>query len=897
MAFWVNTIAFTFVFAIANAAPAIDWGSSPVFADQTALLLGGTFTNESKVTIAVHTSNSTVSGVVLDVIQASEGSIKFIIPKGMPAAQWDVTVDGSASHTLNAPVLWWVHGDQTRTATPGGHLRVLGNCVHYDSAQRKAAKANLEKAKMAMSQAIESVEEDASAAIITAVQRLTAAQTQYNTAASASASILRLTPIATSMATTTAPIILSSFAANSTAWSAWFDVPTDLQPGEYTVELANSLAPTNFIKLESFISPAEPKVSTVSVVSPTQLAVVKPWTATDAKVFRVGDYGAYGLPPVSGVGEWVNASVAIQKAIDAAAAAGGGTVFFDRGTYFVNSSYGFTIPWGVRLQGEGKELVEIIFSQMWNVSDTGAVKPGSAASGALALFRGPEVGAGAWAVSNLTVYVTGFHNIVFYVNNRTRGFEMTECRVTADSFLGNTGPHTARDHHSNWTWGLNDNGALLNLQGSEYLVEDNDLYSDSAVITSTTGPNICPVQMNNKTVMAHCHGSMWGTIRNNRIYNSGPSHFMAQWKQIIFEQNQIVGVSVVAGGQSLGTGPGGGYAHHVYHHANRIQFVWGGDREIVTFDDAGAAYLGAVEAVSADGLTITLKEDARTSVSGEWGGWDGSAVTVLNGTGVGTWRRVVRSGIDATDNAGEWFNAHNRTWVIDRPFPFAITKGQIINITPARARVIFEGDNFVDGGTLQFYGQAQECTVQSLVGERITGTVAWGQWRGWYKPPCGTMGMPPCMLGGEMGNGIMMNTQLSYLDNHITVGNKIVRFGAQNSEGQYGQGYAKFYNGATFNIQGVNIETQKPCQGPCRDWSQLAATTAVVFRGNVVDNNGGFNIGNAADTPSIRDVIIEGNTIKQSDADKAMQISPVMVNRSCIVRNNILPPNTTTPTI
>jgi hypothetical protein len=155
MAFWVNTIAFTFVIAIANAAPAIDWGSSPVFADQTALLLGGTFTNESKVTIAVHASNSTVSsGVVLDVIQASEGSIKFVVPKGMPAAQWDVTVDGSASHTLNAPVLWWVHGDQTRTATPGGHLRVLGNCVHYDSAQRKAAKANLEKVQDPISAAL-----------------------------------------------------------------------------------------------------------------------------------------------------------------------------------------------------------------------------------------------------------------------------------------------------------------------------------------------------------------------------------------------------------------------------------------------------------------------------------------------------------------------------------------------------------------------------------------------------------------------------------------------------------------------------------------------------------------------------------------------------------------------
>ena len=60
---------------------------------------------------------------------------------------------------------------------------------------------------------------------------------------------------------------------------------------------------------------------------------------------------------------------------------------------------------------------------------------------------------------------------------------------------------------------------------------------------------------------------------------------MSQWKQIVFEGNQVTGISPISGGQSLGTGPGGGRAQHVYHARNRIQFVWGNDREIVTFDD------------------------------------------------------------------------------------------------------------------------------------------------------------------------------------------------------------------------------------------------------------------------------------------------------------------------
>jgi hypothetical protein len=146
----------------------------------------------------------------------------------------------------------------------------------------------------------------------------------------------------------------------------------------------------------------------------------------------------------------------------------------------------------------------------------------------------------------------------------------------------------------------------------------------------------------------------------------------------------------------------------------------------------GSAYMGFVAAVSSDGKTLTLANDARTSVSSEWGGWDGAAVMILNGTGTGTWRRVAHAGIDSTASPGEWTNPNNRTWVLDRPFLVPLTAGQAISIVPARARVIFEEDHFLDGGTLQFYGQAQECVVDSFIGERITGLVAWGQWRGWY---------------------------------------------------------------------------------------------------------------------------------------------------------------------
>jgi hypothetical protein len=128
----------------------------------------------------------------------------------------------------------------------------------------------------------------------------------------------------------------------------------------------------------------------------------------------------------------------------------------------------------------------------------------------------------------------------------------------------------------------------------------------------------------------------------------------------------------------------------------------------------------------------------------------------------------------------------------------------------------------------------------------------------------------------------MANVQLSYLNNRIAVGNKIVRWHAMGG-GSYLPGFNKFYNGASFSVSAVGIKVDSHTT---RDWTQLAATIAVVYRGNVVESNGGFNVANGVPTNAIRDLVIEGNRIAQTDADKAMQISPALTNATCIVRNN-----------
>ena len=94
----------------------------------------------------------------------------------------------------------------------------------------------------------------------------------------------------------------------------------------------------------------------------------------------------------------------------------------------------------------------------------------------------------------------------------------------------------------------------------------------------------------------------------------------------------------------------------------------------------------------------------------------------------------------------------------------------------------------------------------------------------------------------------------------------------------------------------INANPDSNCKnekgGICHDWSELIATAAVIYRRNTAHSNGGVQINGGQFTKSIRDVIIEGNTVLKSDPEKAMQVAKAMLdplNGTCIVRANVLP--------
>ena len=81
-----------------------------------------------------------------------------------------------------------------------------------------------------------------------------------------------------------------------------------------------------------------------------------------------------------------------------------------------------------------------------------------------------------------------------------------------------------------------------------------------------------------------------------------------------------------------------GYCQHVYHAHNHFQHVYAGDREAMTTDPVTGDYFGGVLVDSSGGgVELTLRDGIGAADPLNVGG----AVSVLDGTGAGQYRRVV----------------------------------------------------------------------------------------------------------------------------------------------------------------------------------------------------------------------------------------------------------------
>ena len=127
-----------FTLYAADTAPHVIWASEPVRPDETLMVMGEGFTSNSVVELGLRMNSSkqeTMEWTALQPMQASERSLKVVVPKALPLNVWSCRVrNGQAVSNVdvvNEPEVWWWNGDGGEFATPGGWLRVFGKSLNF----------------------------------------------------------------------------------------------------------------------------------------------------------------------------------------------------------------------------------------------------------------------------------------------------------------------------------------------------------------------------------------------------------------------------------------------------------------------------------------------------------------------------------------------------------------------------------------------------------------------------------------------------------------------------------------------------------------------------------------------------------------------------------------------
>ena len=413
-------------------------------------------------------------------------------------------------------------------STPGGWLRVFGRSIGTPAAgHARAAVATLEAAIQA---AIRTKDFPRAQLLMSNLEQATASVD------AAAGTTLRLKPEGSG-----APITLQAVAANTTEYHASFLVPASLPAGKYTAQISNgrsSHAKGEWVNLKMFAPAHAPSVLEKNGVDGD--GIVRVVTVEAPRVWKDDVFTVdceWTKPIFERPCGWVGArsSVQVDAALAKAKANGGGVVMLPRGQYYVDGP--LIVPEGTRLVGEGEQLVSIFFRE--DNPDT-APKPG---------YIHANNSAAAWAVEDLSVYVTHYYYSVFYVEPTCKDWTLRNVRVRAvawamisDPVLGNNG---RGGRLANFSRGQV--GEVIYLDGNNnYKIEHNDLLATGIVIhTGGARPLRNSRQSKLRDLSRRCvrvragHGfnnggsAKNGIVAHNKLYNANAAHWFDDIKQVI----------------------------------------------------------------------------------------------------------------------------------------------------------------------------------------------------------------------------------------------------------------------------------------------------------------------------------------------------------------------------
>ena len=666
-------------------------------------------------------------------------------------------------------------------------------------------------------------------------------------------------------------VLLAASAQQLSMFSAEFAVPAGLRPGNYSAVLSNGQAAARLGWFHSPLLPAR------------DFLEIRPPPDSNPAILRVSDYGCDGGLNRTNrkdltSAEPVDCTAAVSRALAAASKLlpAPSTVMFGPGRWYLQPP--LLIPNGVTIAGDSMATTALYFSQ------TSINSSFTTPAGIPALIGPEEPPAGAagggdtatttatttFAVTDMCIYALSFYSTVINISTGTTNVQVKRVRIRANAFNGrNAGP----DRTTPWQATVGANGPpVILLQGISAEVSDCDIYATWIAIASHGhyGPT------------SPAHSTRFALIRNNTIWNGGACFWADQAKEVIFEGNTCTGNSPMSGGNGIMT-YGGGYAQHVFWGTNTIRHVWGNDREVMTYDNRGNQYFGAVVGVSPNGINISTY--GRGAGFGNGNGYDvrGGAVVVVNGTGAGQIRRIIDFFLEDALNGTGWFT-------VDAPFDVPLhasaspragdaNGASLISCIPFRGRSIFHRNRFEDTGAHQLYGIALDTIVAENSAARFGGFKAWGQSRSGGDPK------------GTNAFFANPNVRNEWIGNRVEEGLRADHQGGPiNVTGSFGD--AVMNDGHAFAVEGTWAPSfTEGCEPrnvgafgsiSCRGMNRLLA-----FRRNSVDSNGGFLIGASTD------VLVENNEVHATPGQSVglnSTESPFQISKGatgCITRGNM----------
>jgi hypothetical protein len=433
-------------------------------------------------------------------------------------------------------------------------------------------------------------------------------------------------------------------------------IPRDLKPGRYELLVHNEYG--------YVMGGSEPV--RIEVAKPT------PWPAT---VFNVRECGAEG----DGVKD---DSTAILAALEKAAKAGGGVVYFPRGRYRVSEA--LPIPRFTMLRGEKREWSCLAFTDL--------PKP-------------PESlvhGTNSFGIEELTLYAKDHrHVIVGDLGDKPGAGDvfLRGVRVRADVYRGHPKQEEVQQLFAGTTsWGGGATVDTVRLGGKNVEITDCDFYGSGRAI-----------------YLKQARGAR---VEGNKFYNGRWGWYCLEGCDgLIFAKNELTG------GDLMSTG--GGIANYstsssqnIYFAQNRMSLTHGWDREIMTTDAGDGAFFGRIKNV--DGTKMTLEKAPERLGEKAGRDWRGAAVFILDGKGAGQYRRLVKY--------------HGDRIEIDRPWQLDPDTNSVLSITMFHGRYLLVGNEFTDTGAVQFYGTSIDCVVARNKGTRMQGFRGMGLWYYAYQP-------------------------------------------------------------------------------------------------------------------------------------------------------------------